>query len=647
MKIEAAKQTNTIVAKTTNKKDVKAVFDWWNAKSQQDLSDQLLATASYLKESQNFRNKQAAIYARLYGNQTLFNFVGQNMSKMDSQGGLPTDRPTFNIVSSAVDTLVSKISQNRPSPIFLTDNSDYKERNLAKKLNNFILGEFYQTDTYKKSATILRDALVEGTGCLKVYETPDNKVGLERVLLTELLTDPNESIYGDPRQLYQIKLVDRAVLMAANPKFKSNIAKAEQAYVDNSAEASKTVSDLVMVVEGWRLPSGKDTKDGRHTLACSAGIIFDEEYIKDKFPFAFLHYSPRLLGFWAQGLAEQLMGTQMEINSLLHTISKAIKLVGVPRVFVEQGSKVNKASFNNDIGTIVSYSGTKPIYEVAPCVPEEMYAQLQRLIQYGYQQCGVSALDASAAKPAGLNSGEAIRTYDDISTDRFAALSRRYDDLFIDIAYLVIDLAKEIADRDGEYSTVYPNKNSTKEVDLPNAKLLQNPFVIQCFNMSSLPRDPAGRMQKITEMIQAGMISIKEGRRLLDYPDLSQMETLANASEERIFQVLDKIVEGPEEDDEDMTQDDCYTPPDSFMDIQLATELTVQYINLYGAAKLEEDKMQQLRNFFVQVQALKQQAVTPPPGAMPPQGGPQQPAPQAAPEPTPTSPLIPNGPQAA
>jgi hypothetical protein len=500
---------------------------------------------------------------------------------------------------------------------------------MAKKLNNFLAGEFFQTKAYEKMSEILRDSLVTGTGCLKVYETEDNRVGLERVLLTELFTDANESIYGEPRQLYQVKLVDRAVLAEANPKYRSTINKAEQAFIDNSSEASKSVSDLVMVVEGWRLPSGKNSGDGRHSIVCSAGVIFDEEYTKPTFPFVFLHYSKRLLGFWAQGIAERLMGTQLEINSLLFTISRAIKLVGVPRVFVEQGSKVNKAAMNNDVGVVVTYSGTKPIYEVAPAVPQEMYAQLQRLINYGYQQEGISSLDAQAQKPAGLNSGEAIRSYDDISTDRMAAFSRKFDDAFVDLSYQIVDRAKDIAEREGKYSTVYPNKNGTKEIELPEADLLQDKYVIQCFNMSSLPRDPAGRQAKIVEMIQAGMISIKEGRRLLDFPDLEQIEKLANASEERIFQILDEIIESGN-----------YTPPDPFMDLQLANDLAVQYYNLYSSAKLEEEKCELIRTFFSQVQMLKKAAMPQQPPAMPPGAAPNPPQANAAP--LPTSPLVPN-----
>lgn len=626
MKISGIPSSASVTFKTTDTGVAKMAFRWWTSKSKKERGEQLLSTVAFLKEAQSHRYRQAALYARLYGNMSLYNFMGSSIAKMDMSHGLPVDRPTFNIVQSAADTLVSRISQSRPAPVFLTDNGDYRQRNLAKKLNNFILGEIYQTKSYEKAAEALRDALVEGTGVLKVYETSDKRAGVERVLLTELMTDANESIYGSPRQLFQLKLIDRKVLEECWPDFKKISDNTPNSYPDHSADSSKTVSDLIMVVEGWHLPSGGNAKDGRHMIACSGGVIVDEEYTKDKFPFVFLHYSPRLLGFWAQGLAEQLMGTQMEINALLFQISRAIKLVGVPRVFVEKGSKVSKTAFNNEVGTIVEYSGTKPQYEVAPCVPAELYQQLQRLIDYGYQQCGVSMLQASSQKPAGLNSGEAIRSYDDISTDRFAALSRRYDNLFVDLAYLIIDLAKDIAERDGEYQTIYPSKDSTKEIDLPEADLLQDPFVIQCFNMSSLPRDPAGRMQKVTEMIQSGMITIKEGRRLLDAPDLEQIEKLARASEERIYQYLDRIVEDGE-----------YNPPDSFMDLQLAKEISVQYYNLYAAARLEEEKCQMLRDFYSQTLALLTEAMGPPPGAAP------APAtPQAAPQPLPSSPLVPN-----
>lgn len=631
MKVSKQTPRSQVVFKTKDVKDQKSIYKWWLAQDKKALCNQILSTAAYLKESQISRQRQTAIYARLYGNMPLYSYIGSNISRMDQNNGLPADRPTFNLVQSSIDTLVSRIGQSKPAPTFLTDNGDYKQRNLAKQLNNFILGEIHQTKAYEKVNFMLRDALVTGTGVIKVFETPDAKVGLDRVLMTELFTDPNESIYGEPRQIFQLKLVDRSVLEDNFPGYGTVIEQADTAYPDNSADSSKSVSDLVMVVEGWHLKSGPDAKDGRHTIACSAGIILDEDYEKNTFPFVFLHYSPRIMGFWSQGAAEQLMGTQLEINSLLFTISKAIKLVGVPRVFVEESSKVVSAHFTNDVGAIVKYRGTKPEYEVAPCVPQELYAQLERLIKFGYQQIGVSAMDAGSQKPAGLNSGEAIRSYDAISTDRMATLSKKYDNVYVDLAYLIIDKAKEIAERDKKYQTVYPGKNGTSQIDLPKADLIEdNPFVIQCMNMSSLPKDPAGRMEKVAEMIQSGMITVQEGRRLLDFPDLDQVEKLANASQERILKILDEIID-----------EGKYTSPDPFMNLELATQLVTQYYNLYSANKLEEVRCQMLRDFFSQVLALKQAAMPP---AMPEQGAP---TPQAAPQAPPTSPLVPNTPEGA
>ncbi len=626
MKVTPSKPNSKVTFKTRPDSERMVLSPWWDEKNADKAASMLLTSAAYLKESQGYRYRQAAAYARLYGNQSLYSFAGTNISKMDQTYGLPQERPTFNLIQSVVDTLVSRISQNRPAPVFLTDNSDYKQRNLAKKLNNFIQGEFYQTKAYELGAIALRDALVEGTGVIHVFETQDNKVGLERVLLTELLIDPNEAMYGEPRQLYRLKLIDRDVLHAMFPEHRDKIDIAAKAYPDNSADSSKSVSDLVLVVEGWHLKSGEKANDGRRTIGISSGSLLDEKWTKKRFPFTFVHYSPRLLGFWAQGVAEQLMGTQMELNSILFTISRAIKLVGVPRVFQDEASKVTSAAHNNEIGVIVKYRGTKPSYEVAPCNAPELYKERDKLIEYGFQQSGVSALQASSQKPAGLDSGTALRTYDDIATDRFAALARRYDNLFIDLTYQIVDLAKDICERDDKYQTVYPNKNGTKEINLKKADLIQDTFIVQCFTQSSLPKDPAGRRQQVIEDVQAGMITIQEGRRLLDYPDLEQVERLANAAEERILQVLDEIVE-----------DSKYTAPDQFTDLTLATQLVVQYINLYSQCKLEDSKKDLLEQYFNDIQTIKLAAM--------PSQAPMAPAtPQANPVPAPTSPLVPNSP---
>lgn len=609
------------------------LVEWWNAEDDKLLAQQLCGTASYLKTNQTYRMRQLAVDIRLYCGLSIYSYAGSNVSKMDRTKTLPDDRPTFNLIQACTDTLVSRLSQAKPEPKFLTDNADYKQRHLAQRLNSFILGEFYQTHAYEKAVKMLRDGIIMGTGCLKVYEGDDKRVCVDRVLITDLFMDDNDSINGEPQQLVQLKLMDRDRLFANSPKKSQGIiAGTPQSYPDNSPDSGRTTADQVMVVEGWKLPSGPDPEAsgyvaGRHVIATVNGVILDEPWTKAKFPFVFFNYSDPFIGFFGQGLATQLFGTQLTLNRILYTIARAITLVGVPRVFIENSSKVVKAHNNNELGVMITYTGTKPSYEVAPCNAPELYSERDKLIQYGFQQCGVSSMQATAQKPQGLNSGAAIRSYDDISTDRFSALSKRYDNVFVDLAYLVADTAKDIAKKYGKYQTVYPNKDGTKEIDLPAMKFLNDPFVIQCFTESSLPRTPAGRIQTVTELVQAGMLSLKEGYRLmrLGGDGLEQIDRLKNASEERIFQMLDNIVEHGK-----------YEMPDGFLDLELAKELTVQYINLYLAAKLEEDKADQLRDFFQQILAI-QAAAQPPPqmGMLPP---------QANPEPAPTSPLVPNSP---
>lgn len=617
----------TISVRTNPVTQATQALKWWKAASASERGAQAIATASYIKDAQTSRNRQAALFARMYGNQPLWGpFGGMGLNKVSNN--TPTaDRPTFNLVQSCVDTLVSRMAQSKPRPVFLTDNADYKQRNLAKQLNNFLNGELYQTEAYDVGKLILRDACVLGTGVVKILEK-DKRVAIERVLPVELLVDYNDGMYGRPQCLYQVMLVDRDILAEQFPAKPGMVGSAEQAF--RGEQDVKTAADQVLVVEAWHLPSGEDAGDGRHVIACSSGTLADEEWDKRDFPFVFIHFSPRLVGFFGQGLTEQLMGTQIEINKLLITISRAINLVGVPRVLIENSSKIVKAHINDQIGAVLAYSGVKPEFINAMSNHPELYQQLQRLIDYGYQQSGVSMLAANSTKPQGLDSGAALREYDDLQSDRFTTLQQTWDRLFSDLGYQIIDKAKDIADRDGAYSTVYPNKDGTREIDLPKADLLDDSFVIQCFNTSSLPRDPAGRKAYVTELLQAGMIDIKEARRLLDYPDLQQNEKLENASEERILKALDEIVE-----------DGVFTPVDPFMDAELAKKLSNQYYNLYISAKLEPERAEMLRTFNSQAIAIVQAATQ----ALAAPAVPAQPT-QAVPEAAPTSPMLPRTPAA-
>ena len=152
---------------------------------------------------------------------------------------------------------------------------------------------------------------------------------------------------------------------------------------------------------------------------------------------------------------------------------------------------------------------------------------------------------------------------------------------------------------------------------------------MQVFPISSLPQDPAGRLQTVQEYAQAGSIDARTAKKLLNFPDLEAQESLGSSVEERIEAMLDGIVERGE-----------YDPPDPFLDLVLAGQMSLEVYNAGARDGLEDDKLEQIRTWMAQVKVLAAAAAPPPP----PGAGPDMGAPQAAPLPPPTSDLLPNAP---
>lgn len=620
--IDIAKQAQDKLIDPRDKKTLpkdNAYYQWWLARDDKELVSQLLSTTAFLKNFHSARIRQASLFSRLYSGKPLYNYLAST-STLDNSQQMPMGRPTSNVVYSCVDTLTSMITQERPRPVFLTDGGDFTEQRLAKEMNKFIMGEFYRCHAYDLGAEIFRDACVLADGLVKVGRK-DKKVSLERTLCTELLVDFNDGYYRKPRMMIQTKLCDRGILADAFPKETEKIYGAMGGTVDSSPQSTDTISDQFIISEGWHLPSGEDRGDGRHTIVCSEGILLDEDWKRDYFPFVKLGYNANTVGYFSQGLAEILFPTQMEIYKMLIIASQCIEMVGVPRIIISELSKVLETAFNNNIQSIIKVKtmAEAPQFVNATSNNPEIYTYIDWLINNAYAMSGVSQMTAAAKKPAGLDSGEAQRIFQDTQTQRFAALERKYQNWYPELAYMMIDEAQEIAEEYGSYSTVYPGRDGTREVDLPQAGKLKDTYVIQCFDESSLPRDPAGRQAKLSEMLAAQEITFQEFRRLSNFPDLEASDQLAVALQERIMHDLDAIIADGEKG---------YNPPDEFIldPDDTATKLTVQTYNKYVVTNIDPKKLDLLMDYFTQVQDIKAKAAPPPmPMAPPPAPGPAAP----------------------
>jgi hypothetical protein len=570
---------------------------YWYNKSEKDLADSLFTYVQNLRKDQGFRQDENLKNLRLYGNLEAYSLQNYNYYRSEPTSALQ-NRVTLNVVQSMIDTVVSKLTKNNPRASFLTSGGDWDMQRKAKKLTQFVDGQFYATDFYSKRAMAIQDSCIFGTGALKFYRDGKN-IKVERVFIDEFTVDEVEALYGEVRTISQTKLIHRDVLKAMFPD------KATDIEIVTSTELSqwqsstvKKVDDMVQVVESWKLPSIPGADDGKHAIVIAGLTLVDEKYDKSYFPFLFWKWGVRPVGFWGQGIAEQLTGIQLEINKILRTIQVSMHLVSVPKIFLEASSKIVTSHLNNKIGGIIKYVGQPPIEGKLGTIPPDLFNHLDRLYNRAYEVVGVSQLAAMASKPQGLNSGKALREFNDLESERFMSVAKRDEQLVMDASRMMIDLAKDIYAEYGEYAVKTKGKRSLEVVDWADVDLSEDQYIMQVFPVSSLSRTPAGRLQDVQELMSAGLIGPQDGMKLLDFPDLQEFYNFNNAGIEDIERTIEKMID-----------DGDYSSPEPYQNLQLGITKMQQAYLMYRMGNAPEERLELFRRWIEDAQSLMANAV--------------------------------------
>lgn len=605
-------------------------FRWWTLE-EDEMAPAIAATVKFIQRHQGTRIEQLAVSTRLYGNSSVYNLMGTAFTRAASVNSNPmSQRISFNICESAVDTLESKMAKNEIVPTYITNGGDWSAQKKAKQLTKFTQGLFYEQKVHPKSIHYWKDGGVWGDGFAYVYEK-DDKACVERAFSHELFVDSIESLTGDPRQLHRVKIIDRDVALECWPELEENINAVSPAnYQDVGGQG--TAADLITIVESWHLKSGLDAKDGLHVISVGDGALA-ETYDKNYFPFAHTRYARRQFGWYGQGICERLQNIQGEINRCMILKQRSLWMQGSFKVLLENGSKIVKQHLDNEVATIITYTGTPPQYITPPATNPELQQWIDALISYGYSQEGISRMSSSGEIPMGVESGKAMRTAVQVNDDRFAFMMQEQEEFVLEIAKQAINVVKDIYKRKGKYEVIFPNTRFIETINWEDINLDEEEFVLKAFPTSSLSDDLTGRLSEIQELAQASMISPRTARRLLDMPDVEVNDALSNAAEDRLHQIYEKML-----DDKEVTR---FEP--GFHDATLAQQLALEYINYAEYMGCPDENIQLVRDFLGQVNA---EALTPQPGVVAPTSMPPGGA-QAVPQAPPQSNLLPNIPGAA
>lgn len=639
-KVQRSNMTQTddkgrvIRAPRDNSSELARNFRWWTL-GEEEMAGGIAATLNFIRGRQSSRLEQLTVSTRLYGNTNAYNLMGAAISRASSVNSNPSSqRVSYNLCNSVIDTLVSKMAKNKVIPTFITNGGDWSMQKKAKQLTKFAQGVDYEHHIHDLTINAFRDAAVWGDGFLHVFND-NGKLNIERELPHNLWVDPVESLVGPPRSLYRTMIMDKGMACERFPELEEEIMECSPPGY-NEVGGQGTSADLVEVNEAWHLPSGEDAGDGLHVIAIGRGVIA-EEYERDYFPFAHFCYtgSTRLLGWYGQGACERLQNLQGEINRNMITIQKALWMGATAKVFLENSSKVVSQHLNNDILPIIHYTGTAPIFYTPPLVQPEIYQWVESLIEKGYRQEGVSPLSSQGIKPMGVDSGKALRAMTDIEDNRFEFMGQQMEAFTLEVHRQSINEIKDICEnkKKGSYEVTFPQANFVETIDWKDIQLDEDQYVLKAFPTSSLSDDLVGRLSETQELAQAGFISPRTAQRLMGMPDVEMLDTLTSAAENRIHQILELILDDGE-----------FTAPEENHDLALGEQLVLQYYNYAEYMKAPQDRLDMLLDWKSQLQVVKQKAMA---GQQQMAAEAQASAQPAAPQAPPQSNMIPNMPKAA
>jgi len=572
---------------------------WWYEEDTGAVLSAVKSMIALLENNLRSRIDRYRVESRLYGIPDYYSSMTRGYNTSWNTAAILPERLQFNVVQSNVDTLVSKVSRLRPRARFLTNAGNFRAVKAAKKLGYISDGIFQENSIYDISRGVIRDALVFGDGFVHVYND-HNRVRMERVPAAEIIVDELECVGGGkPSHMYRIKLVSRSALMEMFPDKREEIARSSQLFSVN-LHVTSPATDQIEILECYHKGLGESMKDGRHLLAVPDCVLSYGEWTEKEFPFIRIAWTQPFNGYFSQSLAEQLKSTQLEINKLLAVQQRSYHLMGSFKILVPNGSQIPTESFNNNIGTIIKYvGGQAPSYITPPILPPEFYKNLESLIERSYKISGISELSAFSNKPAGLDSGVAIREFNNAESMRFLEFSQDIESFFVEISKGAMRLASRIAEENsGSYPVNMPGPKSLTKVDLKEIALAEDEYSISVFPASSLPQEPAGRLAAIDDLAARGLIDPTETRELLNFPDVEAANQLSTAQDEYLKEVFEKMLEDGE-----------YTAPDPLDNLQLAQKLAMQYYALGKKLGEDEDKLELIRQYMRDVMALQ----TPPP----------------------------------
>ena len=612
---------------------------WWHPKHKDERAAKVTVVAGQIFKSLITVRADMFRYGGLYEE---LPFTGSSPRAFRRRRVL-TSAPilSLNICKAVSDTYVSLVTKDLPKTTFLTSGADPDVQRKAGVMQEFVDGVRETAGVLNLYTELNFDTTKFGTAVIKVCEGGSKKkprIVCDRVMPWDFLVGEQDAQHRKPRSVFQVHRMDRSKAQEMWPDKAKDLETANTVQLDDGDAYNiddQVVFDMITMVEAWHMPLYEDGPGGLHVLVCGDVVVFEEPWTHEHPPFVILYRQLPTSGVYGTSLCRELAGIQKAINRLLRDATRA-EAMCPGHWLVEQNSNVNTASLNDQLG-IIRYSGTAPQYNAPVAVSPSLYGQLDRLWQRGFEVIGVSQMAAQSQKPAGLDSGEAIRAYADVTTLRFLPCYRLFQDFAKNVDEQILTVARDIAAKRPSFEVRAMGRASAAVIKASAALLEENEFTLRLAETNAMADDPPAKLAQVQEMMGANLLRPMTGRRLLtDIPDLKEQMSLENASYDAVVRRMDDII-----------KKGIYRGPEPLMqlaDLPTGDPGAVTIATEYALKAENDNEPEETVNLILRWVAEAQDLLAPPP---PPPGASPGPLGPGSPGPTPTGPspgLPPPGP---
>ena len=414
--------------------------------------------------------------------------------------------PSTNVIKSVIDSLVSKLSNNKVRPFFAPVDGTFKTKKVIRQAQQFFDIYYDKININNIISETFKDACIFDIGYIIINPFTFEVERVPSYCIEEL------NVNGE-----------------------------------NKVALIKWIHQPSLILDKYGIEVKRQYVNVEMLIKENEAILYvDEKKVKtiptNGYPIVNVYYNEPINNGKTVSIVDELEGIQTQIDLINAKIAATSQLTPANLVFIDEQSGLKASDINNKDCQIYPVgiqpgNTANPVNVVTPVPFDPAWSSmLDFYINKAYDMIGISQLSAQSRKPSGLDSGIALQTMEDIESDRFEVQVNHFINAYINVTRKLIEIIPE----DFE---ILPADKYQSTMTWAALKEQNNLYKVQYSAATALSKEPAERAKQIIQMSQIGLITPSKAAELMDMPDLTDAYSDAECMEMAVAAVINNAVE--------------------------------------------------------------------------------------------------------